>query len=42
MKTFGRPGLTLMGFKPRSCIKPHWNVKRSYFLYPDELVCWWW
>eukprot|EP00923_Selenidium_pygospionis_P015656 GHVN01027312.1.p1 GENE.GHVN01027312.1~~GHVN01027312.1.p1 ORF type:complete len:659 (-),score=134.26 GHVN01027312.1:63-2039(-) len=29
-------GLTLLGFKPRSVLKAHHNVKHSYFLYPAE------
>lgn len=28
--------MTLIGFKPRSLIKPYHNLRTSYFLYPDE------
>jgi len=36
IKTFGQPGLTLMGFKKQSYLKPHHNLRSSYFLFPDE------
>lgn len=29
-------GLTLLGFKPRSALKPHHSLRPSSFLYPDE------
>eukprot|EP00887_Chlorella_sp_A99_P005173 scaffold1.g5173.t1 len=29
-------GLTLLGFKPRSALKPHHSLRSSSFLYPDE------
>ena len=38
MKTFGEPGLHLMGFKPQERLKRHYNVKNSKFLRPDETV----
>ena len=38
MKFFGDPGLKLLGFKPRSRLKTHHNVRPSYFVYPDESV----
>ena len=28
--------MTLIGFKPKSLIKPYHNLRTSYFLYPDE------
>lgn len=30
--------MKLMGFKPKSRIKPYHNYRSSYFLYPDEDV----
>ncbi|KAG0005266.1 X-ray repair cross-complementing protein 6 [Modicella reniformis] len=36
MKTFGPPGLALIGFKPRSVVKMHYNINHAMFLYPDE------
>src|SRR3990167_602814 len=36
IKTFGEPGLVLIGFKPKSSLKVHHNVKPPYFLYPDD------
>lgn len=36
IKYFGEPGLTLMGFKPKSALKEYHNIKASYFIYPDE------
>ncbi|KAF9362451.1 X-ray repair cross-complementing protein 6 [Mortierella sp. NVP85] len=36
MKTFGPPGLALIGFKPRSTVRMHHNISHSMFLYPDE------
>ena len=38
IKTFDSSGLSLMGFKPRSAIKPYFHVKPANFLYPDEDV----
>ena len=28
--------MTLVGFKPKNLIKAHYNLRTSYFLYPDE------
>ena len=36
VKKFDRVGITLMGFKPRSFLKPYHNVKHSTFVFPDE------
>jgi ATP-dependent DNA helicase 2 subunit 1 len=36
VKTFGEPGLVLMGFKPQSALEIYHNIKSAYFLYPDE------
>ncbi|ORZ22807.1 SPOC like C-terminal domain-containing protein [Lobosporangium transversale] len=36
MKSFGPPGLALIGFKPRSAIRMHLNIAHAMFLYPDE------
>ncbi|KAH3755963.1 beach protein [Pelomyxa schiedti] len=36
IKTVGKPGLQLLGFKPRSWLKDYYNYKASNFLYPDE------
>jgi ATP-dependent DNA helicase 2 subunit 1 len=36
IKSIERPGITLLGFKPRHLIKPYHNFRTSYFLYPDE------
>eukprot|EP01137_Pigoraptor_chileana_P010648 Opistho-2@318 len=38
MRTLGRPGLVLMGFKPRDRLKRWHNVKVNSFCYPDETV----
>jgi ATP-dependent DNA helicase 2 subunit 1 len=38
MKRFAEPGLLLLGFKPRSRLKPHYYVKPGNFIYPDETV----
>lgn len=38
IKKFDNPGLVLLGFKPRECLKRHYNVRNSLFLYPDESV----
>jgi len=38
IKKFDDPGLKLMGFKPKSRIKPYHNIRSSYFIYPDEDV----
>lgn len=36
IKSIENPGITLVGFKPKSLIKPYHNIRTSYFLYPDE------
>jgi ATP-dependent DNA helicase 2 subunit 1 len=36
MKTFGPPGLALIGFKPKDVVKMHYNINHGMFLYPDE------
>lgn len=36
IKSLEKPGLSLIGFKPKSYIKPYHNLRPSYFLYPDE------
>lgn len=36
MKTFGDPGLLLMGFKPRSSLKNYFHIRPAQFLYPSE------
>jgi ATP-dependent DNA helicase 2 subunit 1 len=36
IKTFGSPGLTLLGFKPQAMIKTYHRSKNPYFIYPDE------
>jgi ATP-dependent DNA helicase 2 subunit 1 len=36
IKELGQTGLKLIGFKPVQAIKPEWNVKNPYFIYPDE------
>lgn len=36
IRNFDEPGMTLVGFKPRSKIKPYHNYRTSYFIYPDE------
>lgn len=38
IKKFDSPGLVLMGFKPRDRLKPHYHVKNSSFIHPDESV----
>jgi len=36
IRNFGKPGLTLLGFKPMSKLKFQYNIKHPYFIYPDE------
>lgn len=36
IKGLRKPGISLMGFKPRKYIKPYHNLRTSCFLYPDE------
>ena len=38
MKTFGAPGMHLMGFKPASRLKLSYNVKNTKLLRPDEKI----
>jgi ATP-dependent DNA helicase 2 subunit 1 len=35
IKRLRKPGITLVGFKPKKLIKPYHNLRPSYFLYPD-------
>lgn len=37
IKSFGDSGLTLLGFKPLACLKPHHHLRPAQFIYPDEL-----
>lgn len=36
IKNFGKPGLKLLGFKPLNYLKDYYNIKSSYFLYPND------
>ncbi|KAJ3156664.1 X-ray repair cross-complementing protein 6 [Geranomyces michiganensis] len=36
MKYICKPGLVLLGFKPRSALKDKHNIKHASFIYPDE------
>lgn len=36
IKNIEPPGMTLIGFKPKNLIKPYFNLRTSYFIYPDE------
>jgi ATP-dependent DNA helicase 2 subunit 1 len=36
IKGAGEGGMTLLGFKPLSCLKQHHQVRNCSFLYPDE------
>ena len=38
IKTLDEPGIKLMGFKSIDTIKPYYNVRESYFLYPNETL----
>ncbi|XP_074659916.1 X-ray repair cross-complementing protein 5-like [Tubulanus polymorphus] len=38
IKTFGKTGITLLGFKPHSYLKRHHHVKPAQFIYPEETV----
>ncbi|XP_065071945.1 X-ray repair cross-complementing protein 6-like [Rhopilema esculentum] len=38
MKTFGEPGLHLLGFKSKDLMKPYYYVKPGQFIFPDEKV----
>ena len=35
VKVMEEPGLTLMGFKSMDSIKPYYNLRESYFIYPN-------
>ena len=37
IKFIEEPGMKLMGFKSIESIKPYYNVRESYFIYPNEL-----
>ena len=37
IKFIEEPGMKLMGFKSLDSIKPYYNVRESYFIYPNEL-----
>ncbi|KAL1932484.1 hypothetical protein VTP01DRAFT_8162 [Rhizomucor pusillus] len=36
LQTVGEPGLTLLGVRDRSSLKPYYNLDHAYFIYPDE------
>eukprot|EP00741_Cyanophora_paradoxa_P000203 tig00000402_g197.t1 len=36
LKDFGPPGIKLIGFKPRSSLKIHHNIRPSSFIYPNN------
>jgi hypothetical protein len=36
MKSFGKPRMQLLGFRPQSMLKDKLNVTRSYFMVADE------
>ena len=38
VKLMDPPGLTLMGFKSIDSIKPYYNMRESYFVYPNEAI----
>ena len=38
VKLIDPPGLTLMGFKSIDSIKPYYNLRESYFIYPNEAI----
>ena len=38
IKNIDNYGMKLMGFKDKSSIKPYYNIRSSYFVYPDESV----
>ena len=37
IKFLEEPGMKLMGFKSIDSIKPYYNIRESYFIYPNEL-----
>ena len=36
VKVLEQPGMTLMGFKSIESIRPYYNIRESYFIYPNE------
>ena len=36
IKDFGKPSLTLLGFKPLAWLEPYYNNRSPYFLYPNN------
>ena len=36
VKVMEEPGMTLLGFKSIDSIKPYYNIRESYFIYPNE------
>ncbi|KAM3587126.1 X-ray repair cross-complementing protein 6 [Umbelopsis sp. WA50703] len=36
VRTFGEPGIRLLGFLDQKHVLPHWNITHSYFIYPNE------
>jgi ATP-dependent DNA helicase 2 subunit 1 len=38
IKVIEQPGLTLMGFKSLDSIRPYYNLRESYFIYPNEII----
>ena len=36
IKNIDNYGMKLMGFKDKTSIKPYYNIRSSYFIYPDE------
>ena len=38
IKTLDSPGIKLLGFKSINSIKPYYNIRESYFIYPNENI----
>ena len=38
IKTLDSPGIKLLGFKSINSIKPYYNLRESYFIYPNENI----
>ncbi|KKA29925.1 hypothetical protein TD95_001465 [Thielaviopsis punctulata] len=38
LRNFGKPVIRILGFKPRSCIRPWESVGKSTFIYPSEAM----
>ncbi|KAG2184916.1 hypothetical protein INT43_000829 [Umbelopsis isabellina] len=36
VRTFGEPGIRLLGFIEQKHVLPHWNITHSYFIYPND------